>query len=277
MWRDSIVAKLRQTNRSDLADPLQACHQERSVRVCTGCKSTRIFWNRCELKHCPICAARLARERRAIVELWSHQITQPKHVVLTCLNPDWFTKDHLQWFKRQFRKLLNRKICRDWKGGFYSVETTWKENGPHVHMHILTNAKWINLSQLKMEWGELMGQHYAICDVKDARGESYLKEVCKYVVKGSEMAAWTGSKIAAYLDGIAGVRMFGVFGSLYKQRREMREFLDDLQSLRNVCTCGCRVWEVHDAHCWEIVHGTAPPFEADIPPPRSSEGQVALL
>lgn len=253
MWRDSIVTRLRGVGAEHLAQPLANCHQERSVRVCCRCKTPRIFWNRCELKHCPICAERLAKERRQTVEWWTRSIKQPKHVVLTARNTEDFSETYLRWFKEQFAKLRRRKLCSNWRGGFYSIEVTWKKEGAHVHLHALVDAKWIDAPTLAKVWGELMGQDFAIVKVKDARATDYLAEVTKYVAKGSEIATWPGEKMARFIEAIQDVRMFGVFGCLFKQRAQLRDFLKLLHSMRNVCSCGCRKFYVECADHWEAL------------------------
>jgi len=253
MWRDTLVARVREVGRGHLVEHLDLCHRETSVRVCCGCNGTRIFWNRCELKFCPICAERLARERRETVEAWTRQIRQPKHVVLTVRNSTDISTAYLKRFKLNFARLRRTKFCSNWLGGFYSIECTWTKNdGFHVHLHALVNARWIDAVELSKTWGRLVGQDFAIVKVKDARSKSYLQEVAKYVVKGSELAQWDGNHIADFIEAIDGVRMFGVFGDLYKLRKEIREWLDTVHNLRNVCECGCRNFRVMDERCWEF-------------------------
>jgi len=264
MWRDSICAKLAQIGRPDLANPLDECHRERSVRLCVGCRGARVFWNRCELKHCPICAERLANERRKAVEWWLHEIKQPKHVVLTARNTEDFCEAYLKWFKDQFGKLRRSKLAKNWRGGMYSIEVTWKREGAHVHLHALIDAHWIDAAALARKWGELMGQDFAIVKVKDARDRSYLGEVAKYVVKGSEMATWQPERVARFIDAISNVRMFGVFGTLYGKRTELKEWLDTIREMRNVCDCGCRQFRILDEQSYEWEQVTR---ELAIPPP----------
>jgi len=277
MWRDSIVTRLREAARPDLAEPLDKCHREKSVMQCCSCRAARVFWNRCELKHCPICAERLAKERRKTVEWWTKEIHQPKHLVLTALNTTNLCAEYFLWFKQQFAKLRRSKCARNWRGGFYSIETTWNESGAHVHLHILLDCNWVNISEVAIVWGRLLQQEFAICKIKDARDKSYLAEVAKYVVKGSELASWTGSKLVTFLDAIANVRMFGVFGTLYKKRAELRDWLDTLRSLRNKCDCGCKTFRVLDEQSFEwqeIVRelniGNAPPPKIPAAEPQLS-------
>jgi hypothetical protein len=210
----------------------------------------------------------LARERRALVEAWSQKIKQPKHLILTAKNTDDFSEAYLRWFKKQFAKLRRRKITQAWRGGFYSIETTWTVGeGAHVHLHVLVDADWINISQIAVEWGKLMGQDFAICKVKDVRKDSYLQELCKYVAKGSQMVKWPGLQLTRFIDAIANVRLFGVFGSLYGERKAMADFLAELHRARNVCECGCNNYRffTESEWDWEILTRE---LAAAIPPPK---------
>ena len=80
--------------------------------------------------------------------------------------------------------------------------------------------------------------------VKDARSESYLGEVCKYLVKGSVLAKWSGEEIAAFVDAFDGVRCFGVFGSLLGQRGKVRELIRAFIDVKPACECGCSDFQI---------------------------------
>jgi len=253
IWAESVVAKLRNAGRHDLAEPLAHCHTEVMIAQCTNCAKVRRFYNRCELGHCAICQPRLSRERKQSVEWWTQQISQPKHVVLTVRNTAVLTKTYLHWFKSCWGKLRRSRFASSWNGGFYSIEITNEGKGWHVHLHALINAKWIDAIELSKRWAKLVGQDFAITKVKDVRQADYLREVTKYAVKGSELASWTGSDIAAYIEAMNGVRSFGVFGKLYAQRAEWRKFLDTLQAEKPACTCGCTTVKIlsESEYAWD--------------------------
>jgi hypothetical protein len=280
VFKESIVAKLDESNRQELADKIRGCHTEVSFRQCQGCRATSRFWNRCDVKWCPICAEKLARERRESVEWWTHQIKQPKHVVLTMRNTDTLTVETVQRFKNAFARLRRRKFAQNWNGGFYSLEVTNESRGWHLHLHTLIDARWIDGGELARQWAECIGQDIAIVAVKDCRGDSYLKEVTKYAVKGSDFAAWSSPDIIAFVEAFENVRTFGVFGSLYKVRTEWKEFLDQLRSGRVKCDCGCNHWRIMSEaeFKWEtefndrIVEAPRPPPARTVP-----DNQLSLV
>lgn len=261
--KETMVRKLRHSGREDLATPLARCHTERFVRLCNGCYSTKVFWNRCDLKHCPICARRLAYERRRSVEWWTTQVNQPKHVVLTARNAELITPEAIRRFKHAFARLRRSKFASNWVGGFYAIEVTNEGRGWHIHLHALVEARWIDAGQLASTWARCIGQDVAIVKVKDARGKDYLRELCKYVCKGDQLAGWIPDDIAAFIDAVSANRTFGAFGRLYKLRAEHRAFLDSIQTEKPACECGCTQFRFFDQSEWEWFEcnqgGNAPP------------------
>lgn len=277
--KETIVRKLREANRDDLAHPLAKCHTERFVRLCNGCYQTKVFYNRCDLKHCPVCSKRLAYERRRSVEWWTKQVKQPKHVVLTARNAATIDAAKVRSFKAAFARLRRTKFARNWIGGFYSIEVTNEGKGWHIHLHALIEAKWIDANELASVWAKCIGQDFAIVKVKDARNGDYLRELCKYVCKGDQLAGWIPDDIAALIDSLATNRTFGAFGELYKMRALHREFLDGLQAEGPTCPCGCSSFRFFDKNEWEWFEATsgpnAPP-EPQIAPKIASHPELVL-
>jgi hypothetical protein len=257
---ESIVAKLREAGRFDLSDPLAACHTHKSMLECTACHKAKPFYNRCELGHCPLCQPRLSRERKKSIEWWTHHVSQPKHVVLTVRNSATFTKAYVQSFKAAWNKLRRSALAANWTAGFYSLEVTNEGKGWHLHLHALIDARWIDAKALAIKWAKLTGQDFAIVKVKDVRQADYLSEVTKYAVKGSQLASWSPSDIAAYIDAMNGVRTFGVFGALYGLRTKWRDFLDTLQKEMPACECGCSTYYVltEAEYAWKQQTGQYP-------------------
>ena len=239
IFSESIVAKLDTCGRNDLADQIRDCHSIATYKRCNGCSALSKFYNRCDKLWCPLCTPRLARERRESVEWWTNEVGQPKHVVLTARNSETLTKARVKEFKAAFARLRRLKLARNWRGGFYSLEVTNEGRGWHLHLHALIDCRFIDSGELAKAWAKCIGQDFAIVKVKDARDKSYLAEVTKYAVKGSQLASWTGDEIAMLVDSFTGVRTFGVFGSLFGERTKFREWLASVQDVKHECECGC--------------------------------------
>lgn len=279
--KETIIRKLHIAGHPALAEPLERCHTQQVIKLCSGCRAKSVYYNRCENFYCPCCAGRLARDRRKSVEWWATNISQPKHVVLTARNSEVITRKHLDHFKKAFAKLRRTTFCtestsrpeldangqptgrqqwsRPWLGGFYSIEVTNEGRGWHLHLHALVNSRFIDSVKLAEIWARCLGQDFSIVKVKDARDTEYLREVCKYVVKGDQMASWTPEDIAAYVVAFKGARTFGVFGALYKLRAEHADWFKQQQADAGVCPCGCAEFRIFSEAEWEwfeVVNGS---------------------
>jgi hypothetical protein len=110
--------------------------------------------------------------------------------------------------------------------------------GWHLHAHLLVDADWIDAAELARQWAAQVGQDFAIVKVVDARRDrdvDYAREVCKYAVKGSQLAGWSGHEIADYIDAMKGVRTFFTFGNAYDQRTAFKQFKHDAEL--QACRC----------------------------------------
>jgi len=237
--KNTIAAKLRLMGRRELADTLEGCHSMFTVAQCKGCKRINKFPNRCDLKICPECQPRLAWNREKSISWWVKLLDQPKLVTLTAKNTKDFSAGHIEEFMKWFTNLRNRKFCDNWIGGFYSIEVTKEANHWHLHLHALVEARWIDRNELSTEWRSVTNGQGYIVDVRDARDKAYQKHVKKYVVKGSQLAAWTPEEVATFVDAFEGKRCFGVFGKLYGQRTKYREWIESITRSVPVCECGC--------------------------------------
>lgn len=242
IWRESLLAKSKDVLPWEVWENLNKCGKETLYRTCQSCGNWENFSYRCSLKFCPVCNWRIARSRAELIKAWSHRVTQPKHVVLTCRNFPLLTRKKIRWFLKQFAKIRKTSIFKQCRGGCISVELTNESRGWHLHAHILCDARWIDAGDLAVRWGKLMHQEFAIVKVLDVHGQSYAHEVCKYVVKGSELVSWQPDMINQFIQAVSGVRMFTTWGSLFKIRRQIKNELESQKPEPKMCKCGCAEW-----------------------------------
>lgn len=274
--KNSVAAKLRTAGRPDLAQDLEDCHSRFTYAVCNDCGRVGKFPNRCDRHYCPECQPRLAHERKEAVQWWVTLIEQPKHVVLTLRNVPDLTRAHVKEAKKWLAALRRRKFCRPWRGGFYSIEVTNEGRGWHLHFHLLVDCRWIDAGQLAVEWNKTTAGGGHIVKVKDARGHDYLREVTKYTVKGSQLAAWTPDQVRTFVEVFDGVRTFGVFGTLYGARTEFAEWLKEIRDKKPRCECGsCDVSYYNEVEFLELDLQPTIPTKPKPPPPDFR--QLALL
>lgn len=305
----SIAAKLRAAGRQDIASALEYCHSTFTVALCPECGKTSKFPNRCDRHYCPECQPRLAHERRDSIEWWTKEVKQPKHVVLTLKNIPTLTKPHVQEAKamlanlrrRAFTTKLNhwwehnatghREPIKTWRpqtethhtvssypwlGGFYSMEVTNEGRGWHIHFHLLVDCRYIDAAELARQWAKSTRGFGYIVKVMDARDKSYLHELTKYTVKGSQLAEWQPADIVSFIEAFDGVRTFGVFGSLYGKRTEFAEWLEQMRDHKPQCDCGCAQLRYFSEAEW-LDRDLQPATNTRSRPPTSSHQQQELL
>jgi hypothetical protein len=269
--KNTVALRLREGGMVAEALKLEKCHSFYTFAVCHDCGQSRKFPNRCDLFFCPECQPHLSHERQRQVGWWTSQLQQPKHVVLTTTNTQDLRPDHVDEIRAAFGRLRRRKFCRNWKGGFYSVEVTNEGRGWHLHLHILVDARWIDAGQLAREWTAATRGFGQIVKVKDCRNLEYLAEVTKYAVKGSQLASWKSGEVVEFVRAFSGKRTFGVFGSLYAKRTQFAEYIAVLKQSRPRCPCGsCNVSYLSEFD-WLKLDLVADVATKPRPPPQPNE------
>lgn len=235
----SIEAKLLGLLNSNQFANFQKCGREEIYATCKACHRTQTFYFSCNRRWCPLCNYKLTATRAAALHIWCKTITQPKHLVLTCTNFFILTHRRIRDFQLSLLRLRKRKVWSDVRGGCCSIEITKGETGWHLHAHLLLDTDWIDMPALSQSWARLVGQTFAICKVKDVRGSDYVKEVSKYVAKGSELATWPPEHLLEFVNAIKGIRFFFQFGTLLKMGKQIRQQLAAQKHAGRTCECGC--------------------------------------
>ena len=239
IWHESIRAKLDGLAESTQFANFAKCGQEKIFKTCRSCRSVESFEYQCSIKWCPRCNWKITERRRELITKWASNIKQPKHIVLTQKNFPVLTSSKIRDLLAALRKLRRNKIFKAVRGGCTSIEITNEGNGWHLHTHTLCDAQWVSAADLAVEWGKLTGQEFAIVKVKDVRGEEFVREVSKYVVKGNEMAGWSAAEILEFVTAIKGKRFFFPFGSLYKLGKQIKAEIAAAKPDKRPCECGC--------------------------------------
>ena len=166
------------------------CGLDEMILTCRDCGEVKKLPYRCNIKWCPRCAWRIAEKRKNIIKLFASRIQQPKHLVLTQKNFEILTNRKIKKMVACLSKMRKRKCMKNVRGGWISIEITNENQGWHLHSHWLVDADWLPMADVSVNWGKLVNQEFAICKIKDVRDRDYLREICKYVVEGSELAKW---------------------------------------------------------------------------------------
>ena len=238
LFHETIKNKLRGLNEGNQFWNFCKCGQEQIFRTCRCCGAVEQFDYRCSLKWCPRCQWIITARRREKLAQWVKHITQPKHLVLTQKNFPVLTGARIKAHTQALAKIRRAKCFRRVKGGSVSIEITNEGNGWHLHSHWLIDCRWLDMEQVSRTWARLVGQEFAIVKIKDARAASYLQEVTKYVVEGSELAKWPAEHINEFVSAIRGKRFFFAFGSLFHLGKVIRAEIAAAAPHSPDCACG---------------------------------------
>lgn len=238
VFHASMVSKLTPFYDTKQFLNFQRCGREEIYRRCATCKSGEWLTYRCNIKWCPRCQWRLAEKRKELIVQYASQIYQPKHLVLTQRNFSILTRKKIREHQRNLAKLRRTKCFEKVRGGCVSVEITNEEKGWHLHSHWLVNCRWIDHEELKHTWAGIVGQEFAIVRIYDARDKDYVRELCKYVVEGSEAARWKPELLHEFVRAVRGCRFFFSFGELQKLAPAIRAQLKLNSAHSCVCDCG---------------------------------------
>lgn len=255
IFKNSIEAKLRGYARGAQWLNFQRCGEEEIFRTCKNCRAVERFYYNCNLKWCPRCNWRITKARSAKIKAWTFFTKQCKHVVLTQRNSEFITRTRIRKFQAALVRLRRTKLFKGLKGGVCSIEITNEDRGWHLHAHLLLDIRYIPKQQLSEEWGRQVNQDFAIVDVKDAREVDYVKQVSKYVCKGSDLAKWPPHQIWEFICAIKGIRFFTTFGSINKHRDDIKAMLDATREPARACACGCNnfTFETEEME-WRNIH-----------------------
>jgi len=238
-FKESIRSKLDGRWDTPQFTNFSRCGLDEMIRTCRECGEVTKMPYRCNVKWCPRCAWRIAQKRKELLRMFTSKIHQPKHLVLTQRNFEVLTNRKIKKMVAALSKIRKRKCMRNVRGGCVSIEITNEGNGWHLHSHWLVDADWLPMADVSVAWGKLVKQEFAIVKVKDVRGQDYLKEICKYVVEGSELAKWEPEHINQFVRAVYRNRFFFSFGSLFKMAPQLRAELEMQKPEAKPCECGC--------------------------------------
>lgn len=180
---------------------------------CTNCDEEHELKWCCSKKWCPLCNWKITEARREKLLTFTRGVHNPQHLVLTQRNFK-HLDGKIREMKQNLVKLRRNRIWDSVKGGCTSIEMTNKGEGWHLHSHSLIDCRYISASELAIEWGRLCGQTFGIVHRDNIDSINYEKEICKYVVKPSEMIKWRTSDVFEFLKEIHRQRFFFTFGTM---------------------------------------------------------------
>lgn len=242
IFKETVIHKLSGLAEGGWWVNFQRCGKEECFRTCKQCGDVKTFAYSCNQKWCPACNWKITDRRKEELKLITSDLHQPKHLVLTQRNFPILTRRRIHEARANLVRLRRKKLMKEVKGGCASLEFTNESRGWHMHWHLLLDAKFVDIEKVAIKYGQLVGQQYAIVKIKDVRNQEYLKEVCKYVVTGAELAGWKPELILEFILALQGTRMFSVFGSFIERRKHAKAVIKT-RKVGPLCECGCARFE----------------------------------
>jgi hypothetical protein len=167
----------------------------------------------------------------------------PLHITLTRANVGDVKKADVTALKKAFKRLRRQKIWKPVRGGIVSIELTNKGKGWHPHMHILADCRWLggetpepqrwhsrsrkaelcrqSSEELQQAWSACIGQLLSSIKVRRCDGETAVREVLKYAVKGSDLVD-SPDPVGDAIRAISGGRLSTPFGTMFGLKAELR-------------------------------------------------------
>ena len=181
--------------------------------TCKDCSWSKPIAYCCNKRWCPSCGPKLANRRARIVQIMGDLMQHARHVVLTARNEAVLTRRTVRKFQAALVSLRRSALFKQVRGGTCALEVTNEGRGWHLHAHLLLDVRYIDSGALAIAWAKRIGQAFAIVKVQAVQGDSYAKEVAKYIVKGTQLAGWEGEHSLQFIRAMHGTRAFVAFGS----------------------------------------------------------------
>lgn len=128
-------------------------------------------------------------------------------------------RDGIKFIRASFTKLREQKVWKPVVGGCYQIELKEKEDGWHIHIHVLMDAPFLPKQKIFSSWKKILGLPYASIDIKACRTKKQREYVTKYVSK-SETFNNDVQKALNWYEAVKGSRLFGTFGTWYNAKIE---------------------------------------------------------
>ena len=200
---------------TDVAKALRDCTETESLIFCSECGHNWYVPTKCRSRVCPICAWRMTQERAAYMEEMCKNMTHPKMLTLTM--PTWTEspRDGIAFLRKSFTALRNRKIWRNVKGGAYQIELKPKDNGWHIHVHVILDSPFLPYQQLFSAWRDILKIPAPQIDIRAVPTRQARAYACKYAAKGADYDGNPDAIVQWYI-ATQGSRLWATFGAWYR-------------------------------------------------------------
>jgi hypothetical protein len=253
-FKNEIAEEFYSAGLISIYESLKNCEETKSLMLCSHCGGGFYATTRCRKRICPICSYRVAQERRRYLHHLCRALKHPKLITLTM--PRWHgdPREGIKILKDGFHKLRKRDVFASVKGGAYTIEVLPKDNGWHIHLHLLCDSAYIPHTKLFAAWRDILHIRYVSVDIQSAASRKAQYYIAKYVSKPGERAIPLNRMVEYHL-AIKGIRLFGTFGTFYNYKIEATENEDDKIAHQSVCPLCGATGSVFNARDGPFIYG----------------------
>ena len=176
----------------------------------------RIASKQCRLRDCPMCGiARMEFVAHQILP-WMIKAKNPKLLTLTIKHTDDPLIEQIEYLKKSFKKLRQRKFWKDHvAGGFWFFQVTFNQKNKqwHVHLHIILDSTYMLNIELQRLWRQITGSSFIL---KINVIEDYaqcVKHHARYVARPLKLTDLPEDRWPEYYEAFNGIRLVTSFGS----------------------------------------------------------------
>lgn len=215
--KNKYAMSLENSGYSDLARKLRDCQETESLVCCTHCGASWWIVTKCRQRVCPLCSFEQSKERAHYLKAMTGHMQHPKLLTLTQPLVRTDPKEAIHFIRHSFAKLRKTKLFQPVVGGAYNIEVKPKEEGYHVHMHVLMDAPFLPYQRIFSAWKKILQTDCPQIDIRSATDEKARDYVAKYAAKGAGFDL-DPDNVVRWYEATKGERLWATFGKWYNAK-----------------------------------------------------------
>ena len=201
------------------ADKLYRCCETESLVCCQDCGGYWWVKYRCKLRCCPICSREKSRDRATYLKAIAAHQNNCKMITLTMRRWKQDPREGIKYLRQSVQRFRDLTIMKSCKGGAYTIEVLPKDDGWHIHCHLIVEVNYIPVKILWKAWAKCVHQDFAHARIQGASSDKIKAYICKYASK-SAIKEIGLSSIVDWFEAVKGSRLWATFGAWYNAKLE---------------------------------------------------------
>jgi hypothetical protein len=244
--KEAFAAAFQAAGQHETAEKLRKCCTHELLVCCADCRRSWWVTYHCKLRCCPICARNKSRDRLKLLKAVTKCQSSTKMLTLTMRRWDGDPREGIKHLRASMQRFRDSALMKTCKGGAYTIELLPKENGWHIHAHLLIDSGYLPFRRVLKVWTACCRQSTSHVRIQAATRERVKAYVCKYACKtglgtlGAHGADKDGKgigpeSIVDWFAAVRGSRLWGTFGAWY--RFSQQDIAEALELETHVSSC----------------------------------------